>query len=467
MQSYRYNIMQLNTPETFVGVRGGLRGNVRDVYFVRALGTVSDYASRIEAIDRRMDAEISTGRTQYIRKKGLPPFSNASSDLKHWADLYDRWKADPTTLLFNAISESKEYESCAKEALSHVLELFRSSDAKRSDSIVRNYAAKLLFWTSETMGKKAISNWNEHTNVKIIIEDIKKEQEYLFCYFLTRIGADVMLVLPISDLELDRQLIDLSSSFTIGPFGQCNIRPYTPAPVVSPGNRKQHERAANTHQPPSLPVVKIPKHEQSHTTKTTSTQPTTNREKSFEELAQLASSVVMIAVHDNNGDVEGTGSGIMIGEKGYIITNFHVIRGGAFFSVRIEDDDNIYTTNEVIKYNPSFDLAVIRIQHSLRPLPIYDGHTKLVRGQKVVAIGSPLGMFNSVSDGIISGFRNIKDIDNMIQFTAPTSPGSSGGALLNMQGEVIGISTAGLDNGQNINLAVPYDTIRLMAKSFF
>ena len=54
----------------------------------------------------------------------------------------------------------------------------------------------------------------------------------------------------------------------------------------------------------------------------------------------------------------------------------------------------------------------------------------------------------------------------MIQFTAPTSPGSSGGAILNMQGEVIGISTAGIDHGQNINLAVPYNTIRLMANGF-
>ena len=108
---------------------------------------------------------------------------------------------------------------------------------------------------------------------------------------------------------------------------------------------------------------------------------------------------------------------------------------------------------------------MIRIQRKLVPLPIYKGKNKLVRGQKVVAIGSPLGLFNSVSDGIISGFRNIDNVD-MIQFTAPTSHGSSGGAVLNMQGEVIGISTAGYDSGQNINLAMGYECINTFILGF-
>lgn len=89
----------------------------------------------------------------------------------------------------------------------------------------------------------------------------------------------------------------------------------------------------------------------------------------------------------------------------------------------------------------------------------------MVRGQKVVAIGSPLGLFNSVSDGIISGFRVIDGVD-MIQFTAPISRGSSGGAVLNMYGEVIGMSTAGIDSGQNINLAMGYECISRFISGF-
>ncbi len=155
----------------------------------------------------------------------------------------------------------------------------------------------------------------------------------------------------------------------------------------------------------------------------------------------------------------------MVGRDGFILTNNHVASGGRYYSVRIEDDDQVYTTDEVIKYNSVLDLAVIRIQRRLNPIPVYKGRQKLVRGQKVVAIGSPLGLFNSVSDGIISGFRVIDNVD-MIQFTAPTSHGSSGGAVLNMYGEVIGISTAGFDSGQNINLAVGYESINMFIKGF-
>ena len=110
-------------------------------------------------------------------------------------------------------------------------------------------------------------------------------------------------------------------------------------------------------------------------------------------------------------------------------------------------------------------MAIIRIDRQLSPLPVYDGSKKLVRGQKVVAIGSPLGLFNSVSDGIIAGFREIDNI-TMIQFTAPISHGSSGGALLNMYGEIIGLSTAGIDDGQNINLAVGYEYIKPFVTGF-
>ena len=166
----------------------------------------------------------------------------------------------------------------------------------------------------------------------------------------------------------------------------------------------------------------------------------------------------MIAVHDDKGEPVATGSGIMIGRKGFILTNCHVVRGGCFFSVRIEDDEQVYSTNEVIKYNSNLDLAVIRIQRELSALPLYNGRKPLVRGQKVVAIGSPLGLFNSVSDGIISGFRDMEKV-SMIQFTAPVSHGSSGGALLDMYGDLIGLITAGYDDGQNLNLAVDCQTI--------
>ena len=148
----------------------------------------------------------------------------------------------------------------------------------------------------------------------------------------------------------------------------------------------------------------------------------------------------------------------MIGRDGYILTNFHVTNEGALYGIRIEGEERIYETSRIVKYNPLFDLAVLQIDRQLTPIPLCQNR-KLTRGQKVVAIGSPLGLFNTVSDGIISAFRSVRDVP-MIQFTAPISSGSSGGAVLNMYGELIGLSTAGFDDGQNLNLAVDYNTIR-------
>ena len=166
----------------------------------------------------------------------------------------------------------------------------------------------------------------------------------------------------------------------------------------------------------------------------------------------------MITIHNGRGKAVGTGSGIVIGRNGFVLTNFHVTGGGRSFSVQLENDETVYRTSEIIKYHPNLDLAVLRIDRELSPLKMYSGREELRRGQRVVAIGSPLGLFNSVSDGIISGFREINGVE-MIQFTAPISGGSSGGALLNMHGEVIGISTAGFSRGQNLNLAVGYKDI--------
>ena len=193
--------------------------------------------------------------------------------------------------------------------------------------------------------------------------------------------------------------------------------------------------------------------------------PKVSEEKSYESLAALASSVVMIGVHDSQQNLVATGSGISINKDGYILTNCHVIAKGQSFSVRLENSEDVYTTSAVIKYNQVLDLAIIRINRQIEPLPVYRGAKELVRGQKCLAIGSPLGLFNSVSDGIISGFRDI-DGQEMIQFTAPTSHGSSGGALINTSGEVIGICTAGVEDGQNINFAVSYKHILQFAGNF-
>lgn len=190
------------------------------------------------------------------------------------------------------------------------------------------------------------------------------------------------------------------------------------------------------------------------------------KEVSFEEVAKLANSVVMINVYDRYKKNIASGSGVIISEKGYILTNLHVIEDGYYFGISLEEQEEEYRTYKIVKYNSSHDLALIKLDKvGLKKIDIYSGEKELVRGQKVVAIGSPLGLFNSVSDGIISGFRDI-DGTEMIQFTAPISSGSSGGALLNLKGELIGVITAGFNRGQNINLAVNYKLINKFIENF-
>ena len=178
----------------------------------------------------------------------------------------------------------------------------------------------------------------------------------------------------------------------------------------------------------------------------------------FEELSKLAASVVMLQVFDQSGQCFKSGSGVIISDKGYVLTNLHVVSGGRRYGILLEDEPDIFYTDELIKYHQDYDLAILRMEKCRPPIPIYRRSRMLVRGQKVVAIGSPLGLFNSVSDGIISGFRELEHV-SMIQFTAPVSHGSSGGALLDMYGDLIGLTTGGYDDGQNLNLAVGYQTI--------
>ena len=135
-----------------------------------------------------------------------------------------------------------------------------------------------------------------------------------------------------------------------------------------------------------------------------------------------------------------------------------MVNGGRYYGILLEEETSVFYTDELIKYHQDYDLAVLRMDKRRQPIPLSIGGQKLVRGQKVVAIGSPLGLFNTVSDGIISGFRQMEKV-SMIQFTAPVSHGSSGGALLDMHGELIGLITAGYDDGQNLNLAVDRESI--------
>ena len=464
MISFRHNVMNVNSIQSFFSIRGGYSNNTRDVYFVRVIGEDSELIPTILQADRNMDREMENGKLVY-RRIGCLPVLKSIEDSQFYSKLYMDIDSNGAGT-FKKIQSTPELDKVIANAVSLTINEYRNLKDNISDSMIRNFATKLLFWLDQELGD-CFKSWSKKACIKVVADNVLKEQEYLFYLFLTYIGCDVMLIQNRSDIDINSRALKYSNPLHSGAFGTAVVPDYTQY-VPDTVNSSLADPSMVTVVPaPSAAVVPAtvtpaPSMEAIAQTAVT-TAP--DAEKSYEELAQLASSVVMISIHDRNGQIIGSGSGIMIGRDGYILTNNHVASGGCFYSVRIEDDESEYVTDRVIKYNNVIDLAIIRIERQLNPIPIYKGKNRLVRGQKVVAIGSPLGLFNSVSDGIISGFRKIDEVD-MIQFTAPISHGSSGGAVLNMQGEIVGISTAGIDSGQNINLAIGYENILEFTSGF-
>ena len=167
-----------------------------------------------------------------------------------------------------------------------------------------------------------------------------------------------------------------------------------------------------------------------------------------------------------------TGSGIVIDDKGHILTNNHVIEGASKIQVKLGESDHEYTA-EVVGTDPASDLALIKVDaptSELDPLTLGDSDAVEV-GDPVVAIGNPFGLDRTVTSGIVSALQrqiqapNGFSIDNVIQTDAAINPGNSGGPLINSAGEVIGINSqietgGGNDGNVGIGFAIPINTAK-------
>jgi serine protease Do len=152
------------------------------------------------------------------------------------------------------------------------------------------------------------------------------------------------------------------------------------------------------------------------------------------------------------------GSGFLLDNEGYIVTNNHVVEDADQIKVRLFDEAEYDAT--IIGRDPKTDLALIKIDapsKDLKPLELGDSDTIPV-GSWVVAIGSPFGLEQTVTAGIVSAKGRIigsGPYDDFIQTDASINPGNSGGPLLNLKGEVVGINTAIVASGQGIGFAIP------------
>ncbi|HEY6762320.1 MAG TPA: trypsin-like peptidase domain-containing protein [Baekduia sp.] len=170
----------------------------------------------------------------------------------------------------------------------------------------------------------------------------------------------------------------------------------------------------------------------------------------------------------------GLGSGVVYDDKGDIVTNNHVVGGEKAFRVTLSGGDTHPAT--LVGTFPASDLAVIRLKTGKAPAASFGDSSKVVPGQFALALGNPLGLRSSVTDGVVSsvgrtvGEGNGVVIASAIQTSAPINPGNSGGALVDLTGAVIGVPTLAATDPElggaqapGIGFAIPGNTVRLIA----
>ncbi len=436
------------------------KSTVIPVYSYRCIGTKEnsrEYSDLLHDLDKKLTAlgslylnfvnpiplfidSILTDKTQNI-------WDNADMSDQGIALICSKLKSTGVFPIFSSGSLNLSFE----KSFWDIICLYCKNTLKPTSTMLKNFCLKLIGWANKYMPPLfqefdlSLSGEKASNNPKVLYYGDIKEHEIYFLILLSRLGSDVLFINTLSDGKF--QSVDKNGCYfflqKLPHTGQLKEFPkYIPEACIKP--QVSNTAAAMI---PSAPVRPVTGPQQTNITEI--------RERTLEELATLSASTVMIRTYDQDNNPNGNGSGVIVDANGLIVTNYHVVVRGLYFGVVFEgmDENCHYETYTVINANPEKDLALIKIHLKTVPIPV-DRYSNVVRGQRVVAIGSPLGLMNTFSDGIISGFRKSDKCD-YIQTTTPISPGSSGGALLNMYGELIGVTSSGFHEGQNLNLAVP------------
>ncbi len=194
---------------------------------------------------------------------------------------------------------------------------------------------------------------------------------------------------------------------------------------------------------------------------------TTSNAQTVPQVAEKAlAATVPLEMQGRNGVALGFGSGFFV-RRNLIATNYHVIEGAARGTAKLVDKDTTYAIEGITATDKTNDLALLKVTvYGIKPLPLGDSDTVRI-GETVYVAGNPLGLEGTVSDGIIISRRD-RDAKERFQMTAPISPGSSGGPVLNRKGEVIGVSVSAYRGlyAQNLNFAIPSNALKtLLARS--
>ncbi|MFO7713930.1 tetratricopeptide repeat protein [Desulfosarcina sp.] len=176
----------------------------------------------------------------------------------------------------------------------------------------------------------------------------------------------------------------------------------------------------------------------------------------------IKQSVVTVVNYDLEGDVSSIGSGFFISTSGVLLTNFHVLDGAYNAEIKTSDGSR-YPVAAVMARSQVIDLIKVRVDIPAdRVTPIVLATQDPEVADSVFVVGSPMGLEQTVSEGIISAIRELPGGANILQLTAPISRGSSGGPVLNQRGEAVGVVTFQAANGQNLNFAISINALEML-----
>ena len=164
-------------------------------------------------------------------------------------------------------------------------------------------------------------------------------------------------------------------------------------------------------------------------------------------------STVSIVALDKISQPLGYGSGFIIDNE-TIVTNVHVIEGSSSAYVLLNGQEKKYSVSGYVAIDKANDLVILKVSGLYGAALTLGSETFPEIGEKIYAVGNPKGLNGTFSEGIISGIRDLTT-NQILQITAPISPGSSGGPVLNSSGQVVGIAFASFSAGQNLNFAIP------------
>lgn len=236
----------------------------------------------------------------------------------------------------------------------------------------------------------------------------------------------------------------------------------------------------------SFMTIQILKAQDNLMSRTTQVYNVDSSESSVSIVKQISKSVVSISTKSVSASwfgrqtvSEGAGTGVMISEDGYILTNNHVISGSTDVSFTTQDETTYNAT--VVKADPDKDLALIKVKSDVNvtfTAAKIGNSDSVAVGEDVIAVGNALGQYaNSVTKGIVSGlgrpvvtgssslYGKLHELDDLIQTDAAINSGNSGGPLVNSKGEVIGINTAVAGSAQNIGFSIPINHAKELVAS--